>query len=248
MQGVVLDESMNTKAVYVMKISVFAVILFWGLSVVPPAFACTTMIVGKDASADGSVMVSHSDDGLGDGSAIYVPAMDHNPGSKRAVYYSHCALDYKPQWGATVSHRIVTEDRGPGYNKKGVAPSVPLGLIPQVDHTYAYFDANYGLMNEHQLSIGECTDKAKVHPEPEPGKRIFYSAELSRVALERTRTAREAIKLMGELIETYGYYGTGETRLWGRWILPVSMGMANFIILTIRCVASGAPNPWWPPL
>ncbi|MCX6907347.1 MAG: C69 family dipeptidase, partial [Verrucomicrobia bacterium] len=68
-------------------------------------------------------------------------------------------------------------------------------------------------MNEHQLSIGECTDKAKVHPEPEPGKRIFYSSELSRVALERTKTAREAVKLMGELIEKYGYYGTGETLL-----------------------------------
>jgi len=66
-------------------------------------------------------------------------------------------------------------------------------------------------MNEHQLSIAECTDKAKVHPEPEAGKRIFYSAELSRVALERCKTARKAIKLMGELIEQYGYYGTGET-------------------------------------
>ena len=131
----------------------------------------------------------------------------------RAVYYSHAALDFKPQWGATVSHRIVTKDRGKAYNKSGVAPSIPLGFIPQVAHTYAYFDANYGVMNEHQLSIGECTDKAKVHPEPEPGKRIFYSAELSRVALERTKTAREAIKLMGELIEKYGYYGTGETLL-----------------------------------
>ena len=80
-------------------------------------------------------------------------------------------------------------------------------------HTYAYFDANYGIMNEHQLSIGECTNKAKVDPEPEPGKRIFYSSELSRVALERCKTAREAIKLMGELIEKYGYYGTGETLL-----------------------------------
>ncbi|MBN1829151.1 MAG: C69 family dipeptidase, partial [Deltaproteobacteria bacterium] len=88
---------------------------------------------------------------------------------------------------------------------------VALGFIPQASHTYAYFDANYGIMNEHQLSIGECTDKAKVHPEPEPGKRIFYSSELSRVALERCKTARDSVKLMGELIEKYGYYGTGET-------------------------------------
>jgi hypothetical protein len=94
-------------------------------------------------------------------------------------------LDYKPQFGATISHRIVTKDRGPGYNTKGDPPSVSLGYIPQVPHTYAYYDANYGIMNEHQLSMGECTDKAKVHPEPEVNKRIFYSAELSRVALER---------------------------------------------------------------
>ena len=192
---------------------VIAVLMVVCLGIVNPVLACTTMLVGKNASQDGSVMVSHSDDGLNDGSMIYVPAMDHKPGAMRAVYYSHAALDFKPQWGATVSHRIVTKDRGKAYNKSGVAPSIPLGFIPQVAHTYAYFDANYGVMNEHQLSIGECTDKAKVHPEPEPGKRIFYSAELSRVALERTKTAREAIKLMGELIEKYGYYGTGETLL-----------------------------------
>ncbi len=127
------------------------------------------------------------------------------------MFYSHCALDFKPQWGASETQRIVTRDRGPGYDTPGVSASVPLGFIPQVPHTYAYFDANYGIMNEHQLSIGECTDKAKVHPEPEPGKRIFYSAELSRVALERCKTAREAVTLMGELIGKYGYYGTGET-------------------------------------
>lgn len=176
-----------------------------------PAWACTVTLTGKEASADGSVMVSHSDDGLGDGRLIYVPAMEHKPGSLRPVFYAHCALDYKPQWGASETRRIVTRDRGPGYDTPGVPASVPLGYIPQVARTYAYFDANYGIMNEHQLSIGECTDKAKVHPEPEPGKRIFYSAELSRVALERCRTAREAVKLMGELIEKYGYYGTGET-------------------------------------
>jgi dipeptidase len=193
------------------RLAAWTVIL--ALAVWRPASACTTILVGKDASADGSVMISHSDDGLGDGRLIYVPAMDHKPGAMRPVFYSHCALDYMPQWGATEGHRIVTQDRGPGYQTPGDPPSVPLGYIPQVPHTYAYFDANYGIMNEHQLSIGECTDKAKVHPLPEPGKRIFYSAELSRVALERCRTAREAIQLMGDLIREYGYYATGETLL-----------------------------------
>ena len=186
------------------------------IALATPALTCTTILVGKKASEDGSVMVSHSDDGMNDARLVYVPAGDHKPGSLRPVYYSVCALDFKPQWGGTVSHRIVDASRAPAYataGKGGDPKSIPLGNIPQVAHTYAYFDANYGIMNEHQVSIGECTDKAKVTPEPEPGKRIFYSAELSRVALERSRTAREAIKIMGELIEQYGYYGTGETLL-----------------------------------
>lgn len=193
----------------------FWVLLILAISLFMPcdAYACTTILVGKAASADGSVMVSHSDDGLGDASMVYVPAMDHPAGSMRAVYYAHYAMDYNAKWGASVTHRLVAKDRGPGYIRTDTPPSVPLGYIPQVPHTYAYFDANYGIMNEHQLSIGECTDPVKVYTDAVPGKRIFYSAELSRVALERCKTAREAIKLMGELIEQYGYYGTGETLL-----------------------------------
>jgi dipeptidase len=80
-------------------------------------------------------------------------------------------------------------------------------------------------MNEKGLMIGECTCGAKVHPEPEPGKRMFYAAELSRVALERCTTARDAIKTMGDLIRNYGYYGTGDTLLVGdadeAWVMEM---------------------------
>ena len=193
-------------------IVIFSLLIFW-LGAAAPGVCCTTTLTGKDASTDGSVMVSHSDDGLGDPRLIYVPPMDHPSGAMRQVFYSHCALGFKSEWGGTETQRLVTATRGPGYNTSGLPPSVPLGAIPQVKHTYGYFDANYGLINEHQLSIGECTDKAKVHPLPEPGKRIFYSAELSRVALERCTKAREAVLLMGRLIDKYGYYGTGETLL-----------------------------------
>ncbi|WP_051694177.1 dipeptidase [Desulfohalovibrio reitneri] len=190
------------------------------------ALACTTTIVGKDASADGSVLVSHSEDGLGDPRLVYVPARDHEPGSMRKVYYSESAKGYEKRFGADPAIRLNIEGRSPYYKAgEDVPPSRPLGEIPQVEHTYAYFDGNYGVMNEHQLVMGECTDKAKVHPEPEPGKRIFYSAELSRVALERCKKAREAVLLMGRLIEKYGYYGTGETLLVGdpdeAWVMEM---------------------------
>ncbi len=177
------------------------------------AYTCTTTIIGSDASADGSVMVSHTDDGLSDSRIVYVPAMDYPEGALRPVFYDAVAMGYLPEWGGTQNHRLITHTRGPGYDVDEEPASVPLGYIPQARHTYAYIDGNYGIINEHQVSIGECTDKAKVHPMPEPGKRIFYSSELSRVALERCRTARQAVELMGELIETHGYYGTGETLL-----------------------------------
>ncbi len=203
---------MNHKGVAVKKF-LFLTTIIIVLGVSSPAYNCTTTITGKDASADGSVMVSHTDDGMGDARVVYVPAMDYPEGSLRPVFYDNAAMGYLPQWGGSQTHRLVTDTRGPGYGINNETPSVPLGYIPQVEHTYAYIDANYGIMNEHQVSIGECTNKAKVHPMPEPGKRIFYSSELSRVALERTRTAREAVELMGGLIDTYGYYGTGETLL-----------------------------------
>jgi dipeptidase len=192
---------------------VFPAVVLLTLALSTPAFNCTTTLTGKAASADGSVMVSHTDDGLGDPRVVFVPAMDHPEGALRPVFYESAAMGYLPEWGGSQTHRLVTDGRGPGYQNPDEPASVPLGFIPQVSHTFAYIDANYGIMNEHQVSIGECTDKAKVHPLPEPGKRIFYSAELSRVALERSTTAREAIEVMGELIDTYGYYGTGETLL-----------------------------------
>lgn len=173
---------------------------------------CTTMIITKGATADGSMVVTHSDDDeLSDQRVVYVPAADHPKGSKRPVLKE--SYDYP---------RLVRKDRGPYYDTPGWPASDPIGEIPQVKHTYAYFDGNYGIMNEHNLMMGECTNGAKCQPKyvsakeaDQTGKhiRLFYSSELSRVALERCKTARAAIELMGKLIDTYGYYGEGETLL-----------------------------------
>ncbi len=176
--------------------------------------ACTTMIVGKKVSADGSVIVAHSDDDVSDERVIFVPG-GKTKGSKRPVYYDNCSLGWNKAYNSTDVRRYVGKSRGPGYETRDYKPSKKLGEIPQVKSTYAYFDGNYGIMNEKGLMLGECTCGAKVHPQPEPGRRIFYSAELGRVALERCVRAREAIELMGKLIAEFGYYGTGETLLVG---------------------------------
>lgn len=189
-----------------------AAILAGTLACGTPLLACTTLLVTKGASEDGSVMVAHSDDSeLFDQRLVYVPAADHEPGALRPVYYDACALGDRPEYHSYELLRYVGTHRGPTYVDPDQPQSIPLGYIPQVPHTYAYYDASYGVMNEHQLMFGECTDGTKIQPDPVPGKLIFYSAELSRVAAERCKTAREAVLLIGELIEKYGYYGTGET-------------------------------------
>ena len=138
-----------------------------------PGRACTTMIVTKGASADGSMMVSHSDDNdLMDQRIILVPARRWAPGSKRSVFCTAAAMGEFPQYNAFIYPRMNTADRAPGYDTAGPR-SIPLGFIPQAAETYAYFDGSYGIMNEHQLMFGECTNGSKITPEPEPGKRIL---------------------------------------------------------------------------
>jgi dipeptidase len=174
------------------------------------------MIITKGATIDGSVFIAHSDDSeMFDNRLVYVPAADYKEGSMRPVYYDPSSLGNRPEFNSNVLRRYVGTHRGPVYIDNDMPQSIPLGFIPQVAHTYAYMDGSYGLMNEHQLMMGEATNGAKVTAEPQPGKLIFYSAELSRVAMERCKTARCAVDLIGELIDTYGYYGTGE-------VLPIA--------------------------
>lgn len=181
------------------------------------ALACTTMIVTPKASKDGSMLVAHSDDDeLGDQRLIYVPAKMQE--GSRKIFSD--AMRYP---------RIVTQDRGPGYATRGHPDTVPVATLDYKDiweilgriqkKSYAYYDANYGIMNEKNLMFGECTNAANYEPRynakttSDKPQRLFYSAALSRIALENCASAREAVKLMGGLIDEYGYYSTGETLL-----------------------------------
>ncbi|RHY82370.1 hypothetical protein DYB26_013171 [Aphanomyces astaci] len=99
------------------------------------------------------------------------------------------------------------ENLEPGFFNWTDTPTI--GQIPQVATTYGYIDGMYPIINEHQLAFGESTCGAKLWAKPatQGGKALFDITELARVALERTRTAREAIQLMGDLAVQYGYYG-----------------------------------------
>ena len=79
------------------------------------------------------------------------------------------------------------------------------GIIKQVEHTYAVVD----LMNEHQLAIGETTFEGRQELRNPDG--ILHYWDLMNPALQRTKTAREALKMMTELVEEYGYGSTGES-------------------------------------
>jgi dipeptidase len=185
---------------------------------------CTTTIVGKDASVDGSVMISHSDDGHieNDSSIVYVPRVKINANGARTVYPTAVALGEMPEYNAWLCPRIQRDDGPEAYRHEDLPRTIPIGYVPYEEifevlgetcrnTTYAYLDGSYGISNEWGLMFGECTNGAKASCKPVPGKRIFYASELSRLALENCKTARDAIKLIGFLIDKYGYWGTGET-------------------------------------
>ena len=81
----------------------------------------------------------------------------------------------------------------------------PLGQIPQVPYTYQ----TVGFMNEHQLAIGESTFGGRSELTDTTG--LMDYAALMFLATQRAKTAREAIKVIAELIEEYGYSSSGES-------------------------------------
>lgn len=180
------------------KISLISLLLFIGMQVnayaqdksdwkggVPEG--CTSITVGKTASFDGSVMTSHTDDSHRTRSWMdMVPAKDHSEGSMTSMY-KRVAVD-------TLAMPIY------GHQK--------IGEIPQVKHTYRFLNTAYPAMNEHQLAIGESTFGGRDELQSDAG--IIDCQRLVRLMLERTTTAREAIKLSGELLAQYGWNDVGE--------------------------------------
>jgi len=141
-------------------------------------YACTDIVVGKKASVDGSVITSHTCDGRYDSRLIIVPAADHEPGEMAPVY----------EWIIYADHK----------------PLEKLGEIPQVAHTYKYFNVGYPFANEHQVLIGETT-LGGARETANSDDAIMTIEQLEVYALQRAKTAREAIQIMGDLAVEYGY-------------------------------------------
>jgi len=81
-----------------------------------------------------------------------------------------------------------------------------LGKIPQVRHTYSVV----GNMNEFQVALGETTYGGREELQTQKTAIIDYGSMMY-LAMQRAKTAREAIQVMADLVEKYGYYSEGES-------------------------------------
>jgi dipeptidase len=147
---------------------------------------CTSIMVGRKATTDGSVITAHSCDGNYRTWANIVPPQKHPKGATNKIYFGK--LHNETSWDLR------------GLQLKGE--------IPQVEKTYAFFNTAYPCMNEKQLAIGETTIGSKRELYNPEG--MFMIEEIERLMLERCATAREAIKLAGRLVKEYGYGDWGE--------------------------------------
>ena len=106
------------------------------------------------------------------------------------------SLFYSPAGRHTPGELIAIHGWGPSHEGQ---------FVKQVEYTYNVV----GLMNEHQVTIVETTFDGRLEMQNHDGLLDYFS--LMRLALQRSATAREAIKCMAELVAEYGYNSSGES-------------------------------------
>ena len=165
-----------------------AVTVFVCAIVAGDGWSCTSIMVGAKASADGSVMTSHTCDDHRCGSDIAVIAKStHAVGSQRQLSKRH------------------NDDSGPmpRYDRPQT------GRTLQAPKTFGYLtSAVYGMMNERQLAIGESTFGGRADLVSTKGS--IDCDTLTRLMLERATTARQAIRIAGDLLTKHGWCDEGE--------------------------------------
>jgi len=149
--------------------------------------SCTSIMAGRLATTDGSVITSHTCDGP---YRTWVEIFPHSTYKNEAV------------------HNVYSGVLDPSERPFDMRHVRKTGEIPEATETYAFLNTAYPCMNEKQLAIGETTIGGRDELRNPDG--IFYIEELEKIALQRCTTAREAIKLIGQLAEKYGYGDYGE--------------------------------------
>jgi len=136
-------------------------------------------------------MTTHTCDcGICDWTWRHVPAADHKPGEMRKIYHISQYKTWPPAEGL----------KWDLYKKDFTGTE-----ITEVPHTYSYHHGMFGYMNEKQVAIGESTigtQRKMINATPSA---VLDLSMLTLLGMERGGTAREAIKIMGELAEKYGY-------------------------------------------
>ena len=178
-----------------------------------PANACTSVPVSKGASADGSVMTAHTCDGWYDARTFVVPGQTHPEGAMFTCYKG-----------------LLHSDR---------AEPIKIGEIPEAPVTYTYFYAGDPYMNEHGVIMGETTIGNRRELSTDEG--LLYIETLQILGLQRAKTAREAIQIMGSLAEEYGYVDGGEcltvgdqNEIWHFEIMPPGAFQKGAIWAAVR--------------
>jgi dipeptidase len=143
-------------------------------------------MVGRLATADGSVFTSHTCDGTYRTWVEISPHRKNDAGTKNTIF------------SGRMGTRMPDDERGLKLT----------GEIPEVAESYSFFNTAYPAMNEHQLGMGETTVVGRIKLRNPQG--VFRIEEIQRLMLERCTTAREAIHLADELTKTYGYIDYGE--------------------------------------
>lgn len=183
-------EGENMKKIYILLLIISSIFVYasdkpdW---VAGRPDGCTTITVGKDASYDGSVMTSHTDDSHRTRTWVnIIPRKNYPRGSKVKMM------------------KREKDDSGvmPAYKH------IEVGEIPQVEETYQFINSAYPCMNEKQLAIGESTFGGRESLKSDKG--LIDCQQLVRLMLERTATARDAIELADELTKKYGWNDYGE--------------------------------------
>lgn len=167
------------------------------------ALACTIVSVGKDATTDGSTISTHNDDSTGADFRLWIiPSMEGGEGVQRDI-----VMD---------SHNY--GDFGDYPNTKDYGKGTLIATMDQPEATYAYLHSRYSFINEKGVAMGESTFSLDGDFRQTDVYKAIYAKDgiidcwnCQDIALERASTAKEAVEIMGKLIEDYIWYDAGET-------------------------------------